>query len=647
MRAEPESPGPQTGRPETSGPGWPGPMPGMGLRRGLFFGAVIGTTGAGAWLMVQIMANGGISALEALILVLFTFTFGWICIAFWNGVAGLLLHLLRRDPLTLARWGGRRTERATARTALVMPIHNEDADRVMAGMAATLDSLEATGEAAGFDAFLLSDTTDPEIARAEEVAMRRLRARYRGSSELHYRRRARNAGRKAGNVAEFCHRWGSSYEYMVVLDADSLMAGPTLVELVRRMEANPSAGLIQTVPIPARQRTLFGRLIQFAAGLYSPILAAGQSFWQGDAANYWGHNAILRVEPFTRHAQLPLLPGSPPLGGEILSHDFVEAALLRRAGWGVYLAADLGGSWEEVPSNLVDFAVRERRWCQGSLQHLRLVAGSGFHPLSRLHMFLGAANYLASVLWLLLLLAGSVYVLVPAATGTALWFPPPDVGPELLSLLVITGLLLFLPKLLGVGLLLVRSRKEFGGGVRLAFSAVLETLFSVILAPAMMLLHSWFVLQILAGRNVRWAAQPREGRDLSWRETRRRTLWVGLVGAAWTGVTLGVSPLFALWMSPIFGGLLAAPLLTWWTGREGPGDRTRRWSLFCMPWELRPPSELRLSTLPNQVEAGEGRPREGWIPAPSSHPPVVRVPRAAPGSSQADSGAQKSAVEKR
>jgi membrane glycosyltransferase len=646
MRASPESAGPREAGPREEGPEWPGPMPGMGLRRGLFFGAVLGTTGAGAWLMVQIMANGGISALEAFILALFTFTFAWISIAFWNGVVGVLLHLLDRDPLTLTRWGGRQTERATARTALVMPIHNEDADRVMAGMAATLDSLEATGEAAGFDAFLLSDTTDPEIARAEEIAMRRLRARHRGSSELHYRRRARNVGRKAGNVAEFCRRWGSSYEYMVVLDADSLMAGPTLVELVRRMEANPSAGLIQTVPIPARQRTLFGRLIQFAAGLYSPILAAGQSFWQGDAANYWGHNAIIRVEPFTRHAQLPLLPGTPPLGGEILSHDFVEAALLRREGWGVYLAADLGGSWEEVPSNLVDFAVRERRWCQGSLQHLRLVAGPGFHPLSRLHMFLGAANYLASVLWLLLLLAGSVYVLIPAATGRALWFPPPDVGPELLSLLVITGLLLFLPKILGVGLILARSRKEFGGGIRLAVSAFLEGLFSVILAPAMMLLHSWFVLQILAGRNVRWAAQPREGRDLSWSETRRRTLWIGLMGAAWTGITLVVSPLFALWMTPIFGGLLAAPLLAWWTGREGPGNRTRRWGLFRLPWELRPPSELRLSASRNPVAAPEGRRAEAWIPTSSSQPRAVPVPRAGPAPSEADSSTAGSALEK-
>lgn len=635
MRAAPESPEPK----------WPGSIPGMGLRRGLFFGAVLVTTGGGAVLMLQIMASGGISALEVLILALFTFTFGWISIAFWNGMAGVFLHLLRRDPLTLARGGERMTERATARTALVMPIHNEDPDRVLAGLAATLGSLESTGEAGGFDAFLLSDTTDPEIARAEEVAVRRLQAHHRGSSEIHYRRRARNTGRKAGNVADFCHRWGSSYEYMVVLDADSLMSGPTLVELVRRMEANPSAGLIQTVPIPARQRTLFGRLVQFAAGLYSPILAAGQSFWQGDAANYWGHNAILRVEPFTRHAQLPLLPGSPPLGGEILSHDFVEAALLRRGGWGVYLAADLGGSWEEVPSNLADFAVRERRWCQGSLQHLRLLAGSGFHPMSRLHMALGAANYLASVLWLLLLIAGSIYVLVPAASGSGRWFPPPELGSGLLSLLVITGLLLFLPKLLGVGLTLVRSPKEYGGGLRLTASALLEGIFSVVLAPAMMLLHSWFVGEILAGRSVRWAAQPRQGRDVGWTETWRRTLWIGLVGAAWTGVTLASSPLFALWMSPIFIGLLAAPLLTWWTGREAPGDRTRRWGLFSMPWELRPPSELRLQPPPTPADPRVDRRKGGWRAARSSRPPVV--PRAGAGPSQADSGAAGSAVEGR
>ena len=160
---------------------------------------------------------------------------------------------------------------------------------------------------------------------------------------------------------------------MVVLDADSVMTGRTLVELVRTMEANPRVGLIQTVPIPARRDTLFGRLVQFAASLYSPMLATGQSFWHTDAANYWGHNAIVRIRPFVEHCTLPVLPGAPPLGGPLLSHDFVEAALMRRAGWGVYLLPSIGGSYEEVPANILDYAKRDRRWTQGSLQHLRLL----------------------------------------------------------------------------------------------------------------------------------------------------------------------------------------------------------------------------------------------------------------------------------
>ncbi|SVB05256.1 uncharacterized protein METZ01_LOCUS158110, partial [marine metagenome] len=321
----------------------------------------------GSLMMFDIVRAGGVTSLEIGIIGLFVPTFGWISLTLWNAVAGFTLQIAHLDPVSLQRSGMRALSDApiSSSTALVMPAHNEDPVRLMDGLAAVIHSLEDTGHTEHFDVHLLSDTTDTELALIEEGAFKDLRERVPRPGRLHYRRRTCNTERKAGNIADFCDKSGSGYDFMVVLDADSVMSGPTLVTLVREMEANPRAGLIQTVPIPSGQNTFFGRIIQFAGALYGPMFATGQAFWMADTANYWGHNAILRVQPFVDHARLPTLPGKPPLGGRILSHDFVEAALLRRAGWLTYLLPDLGGSYEEVPTNVLDYAKRDRRWAQG------------------------------------------------------------------------------------------------------------------------------------------------------------------------------------------------------------------------------------------------------------------------------------------
>ena len=312
-------------------------------------------------MMLGIVGAAGISLLEIVILALFLPTFSWISISFWNALLGFGLQLSRRDPLTLAVLDRAHPGGASIRSriALVMPVHNEDPSRVMSALGATLGSLGRTGQDRWFHTFLLSDTNDPEIITREETAWEALCRKLDFPDRMTYRRRRENSGRKSGNVADFCERWGDEFDLMVVLDADSIMGGDALVELVQIMEANERAGLLQTVPLPARQGTLFGRLLQFAACLYSPLHATGQTFWQGDAANYWGHNAILRLGAFREHCRLPVLPGHPPLGGEVLSHDFVEAALLRRAGWQVYLIPWLEGSFEEVPENAIDYARRD------------------------------------------------------------------------------------------------------------------------------------------------------------------------------------------------------------------------------------------------------------------------------------------------
>lgn len=575
-------------------------VPAPRLRRMAFFAAVLATTAGGVDLMLEILSASGTTVLELSILVLFTITFAWIAIAFWSAVAGFLLQLLRRDPLTLRRAPRRwdPTSPLLARTAIVMPIYNEDSARVLAGLEATYLDLQATGKGAAFDFYLLSDSNDPDIVAAEEKAWRALQQRLRGDSQIYYRRRTRNEGRKAGNIAEFCRRWGAYYDYMVVLDADSVMTGTALVRLALAMQTNPTAGIIQTVPIPVRQETMFGRFAQFAASLYSPMLATGQSFWQGGVANYWGHNAILRVQAFIEHCGLPDLPGKPPLGGEILSHDFVEAALIRRGGWDVFLLPELEGSFEEMPGNVLDYAKRDRRWAEGNLQHMRLLLAHGLHPLNRLHFLMGAFAYACSFFWLLMLCLGTVDAMGRALTvheffhsGYQLFpsWPVAKVEEMMVLLGVVIGMLV-LPKVMGVLLCLIQPerRRAFGGTVRVVSSACIELAFSVLLAPVTMSFHAYFVACILCGRRVTWGPQSRDGRELPWSEVLRSTWVASLGGLLWAIGTWWVAPIFFWALTPVLVGLvLAAPLVAW-SSRPGVGQRLRRWGIFLAAQEIDP-----------------------------------------------------------
>ena len=664
-------------------------VPGSRLRLPLFLALVVGTLLAGGWMMFGILAAGGLTIPGALILLLFIPTFGWISLAFWTGALGFLFQLLRVDPLTLQRVPPRPSTPTdtpvthpgssdaappvetilppdSGRTAVVMPAHNEDPERALRGLEAVAASLRATGSAHAFDLHFLSDTTDPAIRQKEEEVWAALIARWGHDKapRIHYRRRSTNTGRKPGNIGAFCRKHHDDYEYLVVLDADSHMEGGTLVSLVRTMEANPRAGLVQTVPLPWRQETLFGRLLQFGSALYGPMLARGYAFWQGASANYWGHNAILRLAPFVEHGHLPVLPGTPPLGGEILSHDFVEGALLRRAGWDCYLLTELEGSHEELPGNLVDFTRRDRRWAQGSLQHLRLLATPGLRPTSRLHFLTGAMGYLSSVFWFLMLLAGTAYVAriewnertVPSGTdgwqvverteaggwqvvGEGAGWTVPDAllppGGGAVSLLWITAVILFLPRLLALVLGLIQRSRGFGGRARLTLSALLETAFTVIMAPILMWSHTRFVAGILAGRTVRWDSQPREGRELTRSEAWHWSRTATLLGVVWTTVALAASPLFVLWLSPILVGLVLALPVVHLTSRVRPGDEARALGLFLVPWEVDPapiapgepqPNAAPAVLLPAGAEttlSAAARARSG--PAPGM-PPGRRTP---------------------
>lgn len=579
----------------------PRPAARVRLRRTFFFGlTLLSAVGASA-LLLDILEANGLTGIELLGLALFFGLFAWIAGAFWTAIAGFAVQLLGRDRAGLdpAEVAGRPLY---SRTAIVMPIYHEDPERVTAGLEAIWSSLARQTERAAFDLFILSDSCDPQIAAAEEAMYQRFVAHHQAVGRVFYRRRTDRSEHKAGNIADFVRRFGYGYECMIVLDADSIMTGEALVTLARLMEAHPEIGILQSLPLPVGRETLFARLIQFGARLQSPMLASGLAFWQLGESNYWGHNAIVRLRPFARYCRLPRLSGRPPFGGAILSHDFVEAAFMRRAGYEVRQLPDVIGSWEEVPANVIDYAVRDRRWTQGNLQHARVLHFPGLHPLSRIHFVTGILAYVSSPMWLALLLLSSVLSAVEAAKLPQYFLPglhslphwPQIRTGEALVLFVLTLVVLLLPKVLGAYLALRdrQLRRGFGGAGRLTASLLVEQLFSMLLAPSMMLFHSAFVAQTLLGRTVSWNAQARGDRGVTLLEAFRRQTWQLLFGVAWAVIMLRVAPQFFWWLTPVLAGLVLGVWLTVWTSHVSAGRLARRWGLLLTPEETAPPPEL-------------------------------------------------------
>lgn len=566
----------------------------LALRRWLFFVLVTLTTGLGAFRFWTVLRIDGLTLLETALLGVFSLLLGWIAFSFWIVAAGFCARWRGARLDWLHRGGPTATEVIQAgRTAVLIPVYNEEPRRLFAGLEAICGSLAAAG-GGSFDVFLLSDSSDPDCCRAEVAGWRRLRDFFQGRLRLFYRRRRRNVGRKSGNIADFCRTWGRGYDYMIVLDADSLMTGRTMTELVRLMDANPGTALIQVPPQVVGRGTLFARIQQFASSVYGPLFATGLAFLQGPDGNYWGHNAIIRIRPFMDHCGLPTLPGKAPLGGEIMSHDFVEAALLRRAGWDVWLLPDLGGSYEEPPPTLVDHLARDRRWCQGNLQHARLIPLRGLKAGSRLHLALGVMSYVSSPLWLLLL----VLSVARAHQDTSLE-PATFVGSypilalpishveEFIRLIVVAVVLLYGPKLLAwVDVVRDRARRAAHGGVLAAAGSILgETVFSTLMAPVTMLSHSWFVLNNLLGRSVGWNSQRRDDGGFPLMVVFRTFLPHTLAAVAAGVLTYWLVPDNLIWLTPLLSGpLMAVPLVqATCSGSLGIWARQRR--LFLIPSE--------------------------------------------------------------
>ena len=570
----------------------------------MLFILITGTTLIAGSYMARILPHQGRTGLELALVSFFILLFAWISIGFWTALLGFIILLRRYDRFALSNTIGE-TDSAAApeseRTAILVPIYNEDVDRVFAGINATFHSLLAIGRIDAFDIFILSDTTDPDTWLQEEVAWAELCLELDGFGRIFYRHRRPNIKRKSGNIADFCRRWGKNYPYMIVFDADSIMSGETLVKMVRMMDRNSRIGILQTVPLAVGRQSLIARIQQFSGHVYGPIFSAGLHFWQIGDAQYWGHNAIIRIGPFMEHCGLSRLPGKPPLGGDILSHDFVEAALMRGAGWEVWLAYDVDGSWEEPPPTLIDELIRDRRWCQGNIQHMRLLLARRIRFIHRILFLNGAMAYVSALLWLIFLSLSSAEAIsqslwgpdyFPIAGGLFPDWPVWNLGWAL-TLMTSTFTVLLMPKILSVALLVGRHQADaFGGTWRLVLSFFIETLTSILLAPLRMLAHSTFVFFTLLGRNIQWNPPPRQDTQTGWSEAFRFHGWGMVLALVWGGALFIINRPFFWWLVPILGPLLFAVPISVWTSRVSLGRRARKLGLFLIPEEVCAPPEL-------------------------------------------------------
>ena len=551
-------------------------------RRLSFAIPAIGLPAMGTWLAAALTVHAH-SMLRDVLLVLLFANLLYLALTGWPGVLGACARLVGGSRRAAASPNG------TSRTAVLFPVYHEDPQVVFTAVEVMARDLIDRG-VARTDIFVLSDTRDPAIAAAEEAAFAQAHRRF--GDRVRYRRRVENSRRKVGNIAEFCRTWSASYDYMVVLDADSLMGAGTIGTMVGLMDANPRTGLIQTVPYAVGRETLFARIQQFAARLYTPLLVEGLAFWQQDDSNYWGHNAIIRIAPFLAHCDLPILPGREPFGGEILCHDVVEAALMRRGGWQVWLVPSLGESYEALPANVVDFAQRERRWCQGNLQHLGVVGMRGLRPVGRYHLALGVLNYLSGPLLVAFAGLATLDGLLGGEFVERLLGTP---GAGRTGFVALTFLLLYAAKLCSLTAALADRdvAEQFGGRTRLVVSAVLEQASAMVTAPVLLAFYTRFVVMMVLGRSVRWDAQPRDDRGLSWREASSRMWFPTIVGLVWLMEAAAAGGSTLTWSGSMLPGLLVATPFAAWTSYRRLGRAARNLGLFLTEDETAPSPILR------------------------------------------------------
>lgn len=563
--------------------------------RRVLFAMLVGVTiAAMLWLTVVALSPGGFGLVDALLLFCFALTLPWMAVGFWNAAIGFLIARFAADPLrtTIPCAADVRDDApVTASTAILLCIRNEQPQRLVRNLQAMMTGLAAAGHGDRFHVYVLSDTNDPAIAAAEDREFAAVALQWRERLPLTYRRREVNTGYKAGNIGDFCLRWGGNHEFALTLDADSFMSADAILRLVRIAQGDPRLGILQSLVVGLPSTSAFTRIFQFGMRLGMRSYTLGSAWWQGDCGPYWGHNALLRLQPFMQHAQLPL-----PKRGEhhILSHDQIEAVLMRRGGYDVRVVPEEHESWEENPPNLIEFIRRDLRWCRGNLQYWRLLAMPGLKFVSRCQLLFAILMFLGSPGWIGLLIVGTLALAFADAPGN---FVRADAG-----LAIFIGMLVmwFAPKIATVANILTRSaaRDAFGGAARFLASVATETLFFILLSQIMWFGHALLIASLPFGRPIEWAGQVRDDHSISILQA---------IATFWPHTVLGAGALALLAMTHpgavpyalfLAGGLALSIPLAVITARPATGRLLTRWGIGSLPEETAPPQSLRTLALP-------------------------------------------------
>lgn len=543
------------------------------------------------WVAARILGAGGWTAVDMILFAGFAAGTPWTVLGFWNSLIGLwLLHFRRSATEAVAPYAaaGDLPTPIAIKTAIFMTVRNEDPARAILRLRTVKESVDATGEGRAFSYFVLSDTNNPEVAQAEEAAIAAWQAADADRDRIVYRRRTDNKGYKAGNVRDFCERWGSEFALMLPLDADSLMQGSQIVRLVRMMQAHPKIGILQSLVVGMPSSSAFARIFQFGMRHGMRSYTMGQAWWVGDCGPFWGHNALVRIKPFTEQCKLPMLPGKPPLGGHVLSHDQVEATLMRRAGYEVRVLPEERGSWEENPPTMLDFAQRDVRWCQGNMQYTKLLGTPGLYPMSRFQLLWAILMFIGIPAWTLMI------ALLPVAAWQARGVADYPVGLAI-ALYVIFFTMYLMPKIAGLvdAMLTKGGVARYGGWLRFVLGAAIELVFSFLQGAVSTIRTSIFMIGLAFGKSVTWGGQSRDAQRLSWSDAARNLWPQTLFGVLVCGALLAVAPAVFWWSLPLTAGYLLAVPFAVVTASPTLGRLMQRAGLCGIPEDFDTPAEVR------------------------------------------------------
>jgi membrane glycosyltransferase len=576
--------------------------------RRVLFAVLFALTMAGSLaLAVLALAPGGFGIVDIALLALFAVTLPWMVAGFWNAMIGFLIMRLSADPIAAimpAAAHSRGEEPVTASSAILLCIRNELPERMIRNLEPMLAGLDAAGFGQRFHLYVLSDTSDAGIAGNEEAYFATLTARWRGRVAVTYRRREVNTGYKAGNIRDFCERWGGEYDFAVTLDADSLMTADAILHLVRIMQADPRLGILQGLVIGLPSTSAFARVFQFGMRLGMRSYTIGSAWWQGDCGPYWGHNAVLRLKPFIAHCKLPVLSGNGTEDRHILSHDQIEAALMRAAGYDVRVLPQEDLGWEENPPTLIEFIRRDLRWCQGNMQYWRFLSLAGLKPVSRYQLVLAILMFIGSPAWIGLLVLGS---LAAAFSETPAHFIRFDLG---MMLFVCVLVMWFSPKIASAVDVLLRPelRRAFGGAGLFVVNNVIETVYSIVLCPILWFGHTIFLTGLMFGWEIGWIGQTRDDHAVPF-TLALRNLWPhSLLGCAVLSLLAMSQPAAVPYALFLAGGpALAIPfaMITAWPFL---GSLAARVGIGRLPEETVRPTVLLALALPAIESAPLPRP---------------------------------------